>query len=325
VVSFPREFVSALLCPTCHAILDPGSASGCRSCGRNFETAQDGRILKILRPESLVGEASRERGIRDDQAATRQRRGWKETISDPHESMEIDPTMEWLALSGWESILELGCGTGRYTEQFAAMGCKVLAMDFSMQALLKLDDAVQELGAGHNVGLVNASIGDFAAAPRSFDIVFSTLTSNLPDRAHRHAMYALAAGALKPGGRFVFLAHHYGLRAWWSKTEKAGLYRPGGIFREYFTPSEILNELRGVFDETRVKPVQIYLPFVSRTHDNRVRISRMAEKIPILRDFGELLLIEARSPTLAMQDAPPRPKTMPRIQPPLNRAAQASG
>jgi SAM-dependent methyltransferase len=306
VVSFPRELVSVLLCPTCRTILDLGSASRCSGCARAYETAKDGRIVRLLKVESLTGEASREREIRDDQAATRRRRSWKEILSDPHESMEMDPTMEWLAVGGWESILELGCGTGRYTERLAAKGCQILAMDFSMQALLKLADALQDLGVGDNVRLVNASIGDFEVAPRSFDVVFSTLTSNLPDRSHRTAMYDLAAAALKPGGRFVFSAHHYGLRDRWTKAAKAGLYRVGGIFRECFTLREIRNEVRTAFKDVRIKPVQIYLPFLSRDPQTRVRVSRLVENIPVLRGLGELLLIEAKSPVRASCEAPDR-------------------
>jgi SAM-dependent methyltransferase len=259
-----------------------------------------------LKVDALVGESSREREIRDEQAASRRRRDRKEILSDPHELMEIDPTMEWLALTGRETILELGCGTGRYTELLAAKGCNVLAMDFSMQALLKLERTLQAGGVAHNVGLVNASVGAFSVAPRSFDVVFSTLTSNLPDRSHRQAMYDLAATALKPGGRFLFSSHHYGLRARWTNTPKAGLYRAGGIYREYFTAAEMRSELAGKFKELRVKPVQIYLPFLSRNPAFGVRVSRWAEKIPLLRAFGDLLLMEAKTPLQVSHEVPAR-------------------
>jgi SAM-dependent methyltransferase len=297
--TFPAEFAGILACPTCGAILDVGAASCCGSCGRGFDVEHDGRIVKLLRVDALVGESRREKEIRDQQVAERPRRDRREVLSDPHEVMEMAPTMEWLALRGSESILELGCGTGRYTEVLAAQGCKVLAMDFSSQALLTLEGALRALGIAENVGLVNASIGDFSVAPGSFDVVLSTLTSNLPDRRHRQAMYALAATALKPGGRFVFSAHHFGLRARRERTPKRGLYQAGGIFREYLTASEIREEIGGSFEALRLRPIRIYLSFLSRHPALRVRMSRWAGNIPLLRELGDLLLMEARRPVVS--------------------------
>lgn len=294
--TFPAELAAILACPTCRAILDLSSASGCASCGRGFEVEHEGRIVRLLEVDALVGESRREREIRDQQAAGLARRNPEQVLSDPRQVMEMAPTMEWLALTGRESVLELGCGTGRYTELLAAKGCKVLAMDFSRQSLLRVDETLQALGIAEHVGLVNASIGDFSVAPRSFDVVLSTLTSNLPDRTHREAMYALAATALKPGGRFVFSAHHYGLRALREHTPKTGLYQAGGIFREYLTAAEIRDETAGSFKELRLKPIQIHLPLLSRNPAFRARISRWAERVPVLRDFGDLLLIEATRP-----------------------------
>jgi SAM-dependent methyltransferase len=296
MTTFPAEFAAILACPTCRTILDVGSASCCASCGRGFEIEHDGRIVRLLQEGALVGESRREREIRDEQVASRPRRDAREVLSDPHEVMEMAPTMEWLALTGRESILELGCGTGRYTELLAAQGGRVLAMDFSRPSLLETEERLRALGVAEKVGLVNASIGDFCVAPRSFDVVLSTLTSNLPDRGHRQAMYALAATALKPGGRFVFSAHHYGLRAHRERTPKTGLYQAGGIFREYLTAAEIREEIAGAFKGLRLQPIRIYLPFLSRNPAFRVRVSRWAEKVPLLRDFGDLLLIEATRP-----------------------------
>lgn len=293
---FPSEFANILACPTCRAILNVGSASSCASCGRGFKVEREGRIVGLLQVDTLAGESRREQEIRDQEVAKRPPLDHKEVYSDPHEVMEIAPTMEWLALTGGESVLELGCGTGRYTELLATKGCKVLAMDFSRQSLLEVEERLQALGVAKDVGLVNASIGDFSVAPRSFDVVLSTLTSNLPDRKHREAMYALAATALKPGGRFVFSSHHYGLRAQRERTPKTGFYTAGGIFREYLTAAEIRVETAGSFRGLRQKPVRIYLPLLSRNRALQVRISRWAEKVPVLRDFGDILLTEATKP-----------------------------
>ncbi len=100
--TFPEELAAILACPTCQAILDPRSASCCASCGRGFEVERDGRSVSLLQVDTLVGESRREREIRDQQVASRPPLDHQGVYSDPHEVMEIAPTMEWLALTGRE-------------------------------------------------------------------------------------------------------------------------------------------------------------------------------------------------------------------------------
>src|SRR5690348_14494066 len=96
--TFPAELGATLACPTCRAILDVRSASCCAACGRAFQIEQGGRLVTLLQEGALVGESRREREIRDQQVVGLPRRDSREVLSDPHEVMEMAPTMEWLAL-----------------------------------------------------------------------------------------------------------------------------------------------------------------------------------------------------------------------------------
>jgi SAM-dependent methyltransferase len=133
-------------------------------------------------------------------------------------------------------LLEFGCGTGRYTFPLAKQYRFIVAVDFSQVALESIAGGVP----GDNVALVRADLEHFAVAPRSFDGVLSTLTSNLPTAERRRRLYELAAEALKDTGTFVSGLHYYGLRARLKRVAKEGYYNEGGIYRYYMTCNEAL-------------------------------------------------------------------------------------
>jgi hypothetical protein len=109
-------------------------------------------------------------------------------------------------------------------------------------------------------------------------------------------MYAMVAGALQPDGRFVFSAHHYGRRAVWDRVEKAGYYSGTELFREFLTADEMREEAGRYFGAVRLQPIQIVLPVVNRLPVPPVIVSRVCERMPVLRDFGQLVVATATRP-----------------------------
>ncbi len=118
------------------------------------------------------------------------------------------PQFDWgqrvlarLQPAGGERILDLGCGTGRITQEILASmdgGC-VTGVDLS-GAMLAVARASRPEGLSRHVRYVQAS---GAALPFSgtFDAVFSAATLHW---IHDHdAVFAGVHEALKPGGRFV--------------------------------------------------------------------------------------------------------------------------
>ena len=301
--NFPARLGEFICCPECASGLDVAAAVSVCRCGRRHQVHQG--IASLLRNEALVSESAHERSLRDAEALAGVRRTAEEIAASPHEAMEMRTTLEWLALRNDDVVLELGCGDGRYTEIIARPGRRILAVDFSMEALRRLQEVLERKSVAVDVGMVHASIADLAVRPQSFDVVFSTLTSNLPDHAHRQMLYRLAASALKPGGRFVFSAHHYGWRERRAGMDKSGHYTPGGIYRYQMTRKELREELRQTFADVRISPIQIYLPLVSRITGLRVALSRAAERIPLLNNLGALLLCEARNPVVDSKDQQP--------------------
>ena len=299
---FPDEALGKLRCPMDGApfillgdsIHHPVQSSrilqgslSCVACKKIYRI-RDGIVL-LLDPCQLDAESAREQEIRNLQAP------WasKQDLGSIENQMEMPSTIHSLAPDYRYTLLELGCGTGRYTRILADLFHLTMAVDFSLESLRILSES---LDGSAPVGLVNADIARFRATPFAFERVLSTLTSNLPGPAKRSLMYALAAGALDEVGRFVYSVHNYRLGDRWNRVPKSGYYRKDGIYRYHFTKSEVIEESSKYFLSVKIRPIVIHIPFVQRLGFPAVPLSRIAEYIPLMTQLGELLLVVAENP-----------------------------
>jgi SAM-dependent methyltransferase len=109
-----------------------------------------------------------------------------------------------LRLTGGESVLEIGCGTGAVTLPLAkAVGehGRVVAVDISEPMLRAARQRVAE-DAMHNVTLLLGDAQVMAFAQAAFDVATSRM--GVMFFADPVAAFRNIAGALKPGGRLVF-------------------------------------------------------------------------------------------------------------------------
>jgi SAM-dependent methyltransferase len=308
---FPSELLSLIRCTDDDGTLDgvpqpaPSPVSiidgtaRCNRCGRGYRI--ESGILRLLdgwRPDM---ESAHEARLRDSMATNGDYvEQFRATPAGRQfDQMEMRPTLAALAPLGDRVVLELGAGTGRYTVELARDSRAVLAVDFSARSLetlaRKLSDERLEIAA--RVGLVQADVTRLGVAPRAFDRVLSTLLSNLPSRAHRAAMYGVAAGCLRANGVFVFSAHHHGLRQRLLHEPVDGRYDEGGIYRRLLSEQEIQDEVAGYFGRTTCRPIQIALPLTYRwPHFPLEAVSRVAERWSFLGKLGFLLLAAARGP-----------------------------
>ena len=112
--------------------------------------------------------------------------------------------MERLGLSGGESVLEIGCGTGAVTLPLAAAvgeHGRVVAVDISEPMLGAARQKVAERGLS-NVTLHSGDAQVFAFEPAAFDLAISRM--GVMFFADPAAAFRNIKGALKPGGRLVF-------------------------------------------------------------------------------------------------------------------------
>jgi SAM-dependent methyltransferase len=112
--------------------------------------------------------------------------------------------LETLRLTGGESVLEIGCGTGAVTLPLAkAIGRhgRVVAVDISEPMLAAARQRVGESGI-HNVTLLSGDAQVLMFEQAAFDIATSRM--GVMFFADPVAAFRNIGGALKPGGRLVF-------------------------------------------------------------------------------------------------------------------------
>ncbi len=300
---FPALLLSTLRCPHDRARLvlaSQGEAavyvqSGvlqCMACHAEFDI-QDG-IVRFLDVATLDPESNQERVERDREALTRDP-AWERAAWSQMEMLRMTAACEPLA---GQRVLELGAGTGRHTELLAERGASIVAVDFSATSLEKI---AERAGPKWEIGLVHADCTKLAVERHSFDLVVSTLISNLPTAQHRAATMRVAAEACKDAGLFVFGTHHYDVRARLTRASKSGFYRDVPIYRYLFHRGEIEVETRRFFADVSCTPIQIMIPLAQRLQLPVAKLSRAAERVPLLNMLGSLLLITARTPTSALQ------------------------
>ena len=95
---------------------------------------------------------------------------------------------------GGKSVLDVGCGSGKYTLRLAREAARVVAVDISDEMLRILREDAAGLGM-RNIRCVRSAWEDFAADER-FGIVFAALTPAVHNDASREKLMNFAAGQL---------------------------------------------------------------------------------------------------------------------------------
>ncbi|RYY93868.1 MAG: methyltransferase domain-containing protein [Chitinophagaceae bacterium] len=146
---------------------------------------------------------------------------WRRTIPAGLTEAECDFIQQSAALQPGGTVLDLLCGYGRHSLELARRGQRVTAVDNSAPYIEEIKTAAT---AGNlPVEAVCAPALDYAAAPAAFDAVLCMGNSfAFFDPADTVRFCRSIAGALRPGGRFVFNSwtiaevalRHYNERVW---------------------------------------------------------------------------------------------------------------
>jgi hypothetical protein len=100
---------------------------------------------------------------------------------------------------------------------------------------------------------------------------------------------------MKPDGRLVLSAHHYGLRARLKRTPRSGYYEGHQIYRYLSGRRELADEVGVWFKDVSCRPISVLLPS-ERKLRLPVSVSLSLARVPILNLLGELLLVSAERP-----------------------------
>jgi ubiquinone/menaquinone biosynthesis C-methylase UbiE/uncharacterized protein YbaR (Trm112 family) len=292
---FPLRFIGVVRCPRDGGDLALGSSDrpageaisrgslSCKFCGHSFPIVNG--ILRFIELAQLDEEALLEVKLRDEQGRLSQEQV-RQDEARAWSKLEIPQHVAALNLDSKSVLLEVACGRGRFTVQFLKVCRTILAVDFSLASLEAL---ARRLAPGIEVGLIHADITQLRLAPQSFDRAFST--TPLDSREQRMTMFRTISDALTDDGVYVFSVEHYDLRTRLLGNPRLTRYPNGGSVFQRFMRDEAEREAAPYFLRVKSRPIQIFLPFV-----RSVLIGRSFEQVPLLRNFGNLLLVRALNP-----------------------------
>jgi SAM-dependent methyltransferase len=96
-----------------------------------------------------------------------------------------------------KTVLDVGCGMGRFAEVAASHGANIVGIDLSVAA----EAAQRNLGDRPNTAFLQADVFKLPLRPESFDLIYSLgVLHHTPDT---HAAFAQLPRLLRPGGRIA--------------------------------------------------------------------------------------------------------------------------
>jgi 2-polyprenyl-3-methyl-5-hydroxy-6-metoxy-1,4-benzoquinol methylase len=186
--------------------------------------------------------------------------------------------------------LEIGCGTGNFTEAFAVSGANILALDIS-------EDLLEIARTRHLPKNVSFTCKPFEALKETgqFDAVIgSSVLHHLDIRSALATIYQV----LKPGGLMSFAEPNMlnpqimvEKNVPWIKRHMGDSPDETAFFR--WKMRRMLREAG--FDQIEVTPLDWLHPAVpKRMIDTVLKIESLLDRTPLLREFGGSLYIRAR-------------------------------
>lgn len=190
----------------------------------------------------------------------------------------------WYGISN-KHILDLGCGTGRFTKYLASTSLNVIGVDFSqeMLSIARQDNRYKAHCTGAWYFYMRMEELDFL--PNTFDIV--TAIGSLEYHKRLVPVLCEAYRVLKPGGVFYFNIH---LKRWHIQLFR--MFKPKTRDWEYnlYTVRGIKRMLNVAgFKIEHQKPVY-FLPMKYNSWER----DEWLGKIPIIKNFSAMLIVGAR-------------------------------
>ena len=223
--------------------------------------------------------------------------GWSTPAGQLRARRRADLIIAAAGLRPGRTALEIGCGTGMFTEQFAAAGARIIAVDISPDLLAKAaerrlpPDRVRfEERRFESLAQTDAVLQSWA--PNGFDAVIG---SSVLHHLDIPAAIETCRKLLAPGGRIAFAEPNLlNPQVWMERTFRSWF--------PYVSPDEtaivrweLQQQLeRAGFSNIRVTPFDWLHPATPSSMIGVVsRAGRVVESLPGLREFAGSVLIAA--------------------------------
>ena len=219
--------------------------------------------------------------------------GWGTPAGRVRARRRADSIIAGAALSPGKRVLEIGCGTGMFTEMFAATGATIVAVDISPELLEKA--RARRLPAGQ-VTFCERRFEDCDVEGRFDAVIGSSVLHHLEIGSAIRRIKDL----LKPGGKLsfaepnmlnpqVFLERrfqHWSMFSYTSPDETA------------FVRWQLARQLREAgFEEIGIRPFDWLHPSTPKSFIKTVSaLGRLLESVPLIQEFSGSLTITAKLP-----------------------------
>jgi 2-polyprenyl-3-methyl-5-hydroxy-6-metoxy-1,4-benzoquinol methylase len=194
-----------------------------------------------------------------------------------------------------DSILEVGCGTGRYTIPLLRKGFQITALDLSEKCLEVLDKKARAKNLGHNLHFQTGTIENLPAGPH-FDLIFGI--HFLHHCEDIQEIVTSVVQRIRPGGRAVFLEPNPFNPYWYPYIWFSGARRwqiEKGIMK--CRPAS----LRSIFRKAGFQDIKVHtygiIPIPLVNHFRGLwKIENFLNKLPCLRWISAVQLISGTKP-----------------------------
>ncbi len=162
---------------------------------------------------------------------------------------EIKDLIKRLLKNGKTSVLDLGCGDGRYLIEFAKAGFNAVGIDLSRAAKSRIEKRIESEGIRNLVDVINADIVDYHFENRSYDCVLcSEVLQQLPRNCVEEVIRKMKRATKNGGYNFIRLP---------SDIKRI---LPDGTFFWYegeakYSRDEAVNLLRKLYDDWKIEYV----------------------------------------------------------------------
>lgn len=225
-----------------------GEGARCVACDREFPLREG---VLVMNPDREDGEA--ERRQRQEEATRDRQVSFYEVWMECHIPSRIERGRLRAELGRLQpkTVLEVGCGPGRWSRLLAPRAERMIALDRSFRSLVRNRERMQALGVADRVLHVKGDATRLPAPDGTFDAVLSgQLLEHLPTPELRESVVREIARATRPGGRGIIST--YELPGWNLFAGKKEGEHAGGMYYYRSSASEFRELMARHFGQVAV-------------------------------------------------------------------------
>ena len=236
----------------------------------------------LTHDEESIFHKKNEIEARDEQAGVYHTYGYKR-----HDDNEKKHFLKFLNPTAMDVILELGCGTGRITEEISKNGFyRYIVIDFSGRSLQLLSKRLSD-EMRNRILLIRADVCCLPLKSRITDKLLSAqVYEHIPARNEQDKFIKEIGRVLSDDGLAALTIYNYNLgkrlnRVW----QKRG-FHAGKIYYENFTSRQLKGMFCDSFKIEKIQGINCYLPWTSRLNS---KVQQVLELVLSKSFFNKLL------------------------------------